>query len=244
MHSLTLFTILASAASVLGHGYVSDATIGGTTYSGMLPYTDPYYNPVPERIFRAIPGNGPVEDLTSVDMQCNGYQNSGSAPAALSATVAAGSTISLHWTTWPDSHHGPVITYMAKCSGTCKTYNPGTAAVWFKVAHEGKRSDGTWASDDFITGKAYSFKIPSTLAAGEYIVRHELVALHSAYSYPGIQFYPSCFQLVVTGGGSATGPSSKVAFPGAYTATSPGIVYDIYQGTGTYTIPGPAVWTG
>lgn len=38
--------------------------------------------------------------------------------------------------------------------------------------------------------------------------------------------------------------SSKVAFPGAYTATSPGIVYDIYQGTGPYTIPGPAVWTG
>lgn len=37
MHSLTLFTILASVASVLGHGYVSDATIGGTTYSGMLP---------------------------------------------------------------------------------------------------------------------------------------------------------------------------------------------------------------
>lgn len=95
-----------------------------------------------------------------------------------------------------------------------------------------KRSDGTWASDDFITGKTYTFTIPKTLVAGNYIVRHEILALHSAYSYPGVQFYPSCFQVTVTGGGSATGPSSKVAFPGAYTPTTPGIVFDIYQGTG------------
>lgn len=142
-------------------------------------YTDPYYNPPPQRIVRKVPGNGPVEDVKSVDLQCNGYLSSGSAPAPLSATAAAGSSISLHWTTWPDSHHGPHMTYMAKCPGSCTTYNPGTAAVWFKVAHVGKLADGTWGSDAFITNKAYSFKIPSTLAAGNYIVRHELVALHS-----------------------------------------------------------------
>lgn len=76
------------------------------------------------------------------------------------------------------------MTYMAKCSGSCTTYNPGTAAVWFKIAHAGKLSDGTWASDDFITNKAYSFKIPSTLAAGNYIVRHELAALHAGKQHP------------------------------------------------------------
>lgn len=142
-------------------------------------YTDPYYNPPPQRIVRKVPGNGPVEDLKSVDLQCNGYLNSGSAPAPLTATAAAGSTVSLHWTTWPDSHHGPHMTYMAKCSGSCTTYNPGTAAVWFKIAHAGKLSDGTWASDAFINNQAYSFKIPSSLAAGNYIVRHELAALHA-----------------------------------------------------------------
>ncbi|KAH8144516.1 uncharacterized protein LAJ45_11491 [Morchella importuna] len=235
---------LLNASGTLAHGYVSDLTIGGTTYTGYLPYSDPYYATPPERIVRKIPGNGPVEDLTSVDLQCNGYLGSGSAPAPLSATVAAGSSISLHWTTWPDSHHGPVITYLAKCPGACSSYSPGTAAVWFKVAEAGKLADGTWASDPFITGQAYTFTVPSSLAAGEYIVRHELIALHSAYAYPGIQFYPSCFQITVTGGGSSTGPSTKVAFPGAYTATSPGIVFDIYQGTGTYTIPGPTLWTG
>ncbi|RPA99212.1 glycoside hydrolase [Choiromyces venosus 120613-1] len=207
MKSLTLALTFPPlpAAGVFGHGYVSDATIGGVTYTGYLPYSDPYYSVPPERIFRKI--------------------------AAWTCSVAAGSGIGLHWTTWPDSHRGPVLTYMAN-------------AVWFKVAHAGKDSDGTWASDIFITNQAYKFKVSASLAAGNYIVRHELVALHSAYSYPGVQFYPSCFQITVTGSGSATGPSSKVAFPGAYTSTSPGIVFDIYQGTGAYPIPGPDVWSG
>lgn len=34
--------------------------------------------------------------------------------------------------------------------------------------------------------------------------------------------------ITVTGSGTASGPSSLVAFPGAYTATTPGIVYDVY----------------
>ncbi|RPA88116.1 glycoside hydrolase [Ascobolus immersus RN42] len=232
------------AAPVVGHGYVSEATIGGVKYSGYLPYSDPYYNPPNKRIFRKIAGNGPVEDVTSIDVQCGGWQNSGSEPAALHAPAPAGSSITLQWTQWPDSHRGPVATYLAKCPGNCTTFNPESSKVWFKIAHEGKRADGTWASDDFIYNKPYNFKLPASLAPGNYIVRHELIALHAAWTYPGIQVYPSCFQITVTGSGSATGPAEKVAFPGAYTGSSPGMVYDIYQGTGPYTIPGPAVWQG
>lgn len=44
--------------SVNAHGYVQDVVVDSTHYTGYLPYTDPYYNPVPERIIRAIPGNG------------------------------------------------------------------------------------------------------------------------------------------------------------------------------------------
>ncbi|KAI5807743.1 glycoside hydrolase family 61 protein F [Peziza echinospora] len=238
-----LTAIVLNASGVFGHGYVQSAVIGGQTYSGYLPYSDPYYSTPPQRIFRKIAGNGPVEDITSIDLQCGGWQNSGSAPAPLQATVPAGSSISLTWTTWPDSHRGPVATYLAKCPNSCTDYVPGTSAVWFKIHHAGKTGT-TWASDAFITNTPYTFTIPGSLKAGNYIVRHELTALHSAWAYPGIQFYPSCFQITVTGGGSATGPSSKVAFPGAYTPTTPGIVYDIYQGTGAYTIPGPAPWTG
>ena len=40
-------------------------------------------------------------------LQCNGYSDGGvvgSSPAPIYATVSAGSSMALNWTTWPDSH--------------------------------------------------------------------------------------------------------------------------------------------
>lgn len=91
-------------------------------------------------------------------------------------------------------------------------------------------------------GNSYSYTIPSCLAAGSYIVRHEIIALHAAWAYPGAQFYPSCHQIQITGSGTSTGPSNKVAIPGVYAPTDPGITYDMYTAQ-PYTIPGPAVFT-
>lgn len=73
------------------------------------------------------------------------------------------------------------------------------------------------------------YTIPACIKPGYYLVRHELIALHSAFSYPGAQFYPGCHQLKVTGSGSTT-PSSLVAFPGAYAASDPGVTYNSYEG--------------
>lgn len=60
MFSLISAFVLAvlTITSVNAHGYVQDVVIGSTHYTGYLPYSDPYYNPPPERIIRAIPGNG------------------------------------------------------------------------------------------------------------------------------------------------------------------------------------------
>ncbi|KAG8935048.1 Esterase/lipase/thioesterase [Tulasnella sp. 417] len=256
---------LAAATKVAAHGYVSSAVIGGTTYTGYLPYTDPYYSPPPERIIRAIPGNGPVTDMSLIDIQCNGWSEGGvigSSPAPLYATPApAGSTITLQWTDWPDTHIGvrslraqrmPIITYMAKVpSGQSVTsWSPGTSAVWFKVAEAGlDTSTNTWAAIKLIAdGNKYSFTIPSTLAPGQYIIRHEIIALHSSYTYPGAQSYPSCIQIEVTGSGTVTPSGSKlVAFPGAYGSTTAGLVWPLWNPnnlqTGvSYPIPGPALY--
>ncbi|KAI0782117.1 glycoside hydrolase family 61 protein F [Abortiporus biennis] len=248
---LSLTTALASLAfrEVSAHGYVQDVVIGSTHYTGYLPYTDPYYNPPPERIIRKIPGNGPVTDLSLIDVQCNGYSDGGvigSAPAPLFATVAAGSQVNLNWTTWPDSHIGPMITYLAQAPRDITQWSPGNGAVWFKIAEAGKTTDGKWAATDILTANdsIYTFTIPKNLKAGQYIVRHEIIALHAAWTYPGAQVYPSCIQIQVTGSGTAFPTSGLVSFPGAYTATTPGIVYDAYQNTSAYPIPGPAVWTG
>ena len=48
----------AAVTSVKAHGYVQDVVIGTTHYTGYLPYSDPYYDPPPDRIIRKIPGNG------------------------------------------------------------------------------------------------------------------------------------------------------------------------------------------
>ena len=50
------------------------------------------------------------------------------------------------------------------------------SAVWFKVAEEGKTSDGEWAATDLLAASdsIYTFTIPPKLKPGQYIVRHEM----------------------------------------------------------------------
>ncbi|TDZ40729.1 Polysaccharide monooxygenase Cel61a [Colletotrichum trifolii] len=244
----TVASLLGSAALVAAHGFVENATIGGEAYTFYQPYQDPYSSPAPERISRPIQGNGPVEDITSIDIQCGGYTAGGvkgSTPAKLEAKVAAGSEVTLNWTLWPDSHIGPVITYMAKCpEAGCTDYQPGTDAVWFKVQEGGREgTSNTWAATPLMKAgnPGIKYTIPDCIAPGHYLVRHEIIALHAAYAYPGAQFYPGCHQLEVTGSGS-TAPSGLVAFPGAYKETDAGIVFDAYKAQ-EYTIPGPALFS-
>ena len=78
-------------------------------------------------------------------------------------------------------------------------------------------------------GNLVKYTIPSCIAPGYYLVRHEIIALHSAYAYPGAQFYPGCHQLKVTGSGTKN-PAGLVAFPGAYKGSDAGITYDAYKG--------------
>ncbi|KAM0276797.1 hypothetical protein ACHAQH_006386 [Verticillium albo-atrum] len=233
-------TLLGSAALAAAHGFVDTAVIGGENVEFYQPYTDPYTSPVPERVSRAIAGDGPILDITSPDMQCGG-SGSGSKPAALHAPAAAGSTVSLSWTLWPDSHVGPVMTYMARCPDAgCDAYEPGTEAVWFKIQEAGRKgTTNEWAASALMkAGATADYTIPECLAPGFYLVRHEIIALHQ-----GAEFYPGCHQLEVSGSGSTTPSTGLVAFPGAYSASDAGIDYSPYQTTEEYTIPGPKLFT-
>jgi hypothetical protein len=48
-----------------------------------------------------------------------------------------------------------------------------------------------------------------------------------------------CAQINITGGSGSKSPAT-VSIPGAYKATDPGILINIYQTLSSYTIPGPA----
>lgn len=110
------------------------------------------------------------------------------------------------------------------------------------------RADGACERPDHLIANNgwANFTLPACLAPGQYLLRAEIIALHSAYSQGGAQFYTSCGQLSV--GGSGTLSPSTVSFPGAYKAADPGITINIYgpggvtdNGGKAYVAPGPAV---
>jgi cellulase len=126
------------------------------------------------------------------------------------------------------AHYGPVLVYMSKVSNSATADG---STPFFKIYQDtwGKNSAGGGGSDDFWGTKDLNkhcgkldVKIPSGLAAGDYLLRAEAIALHAAGGAGGAQFYLTCYQLTVTGSGTSN--PSGVAFPGAYKASDPGEV--------------------
>jgi hypothetical protein len=238
--------LLSSASMVAAHGYVSGAVVDGTYYKGFIVDTYNYVSDVPENI-------GWAEDATDLGYVDGSSYSSGdiichkdATPGAISADVKAGGEVELQWTDWPESHHGPVITYLANCNGDCSSVDK-TALEFFKIDEAGLIDDsnlpGTWATDNLISANnSWTVTIPSTIAAGNYVLRHEIIALHSAGESNGAQNYPQCVNLKVTGGGSDV-PSGTLGTK-LYTNTDPGILVNIYTALSSYTIPGPALYSG
>jgi len=189
-------------------------------------------------------GNNPIKDVTSSAMVCNG----GTAKTDF-VEVAAGSKIGMQWhhndpaTTSGDSdepiaasHKGPVMVYIAKAEGN------GEGAVWTKIYEDGL-TGGKWGVDNFIANKGLIEITLPNLVDGEYLIRPEMIGLHEASSQGAAQFYNGCGQLKITGGSVAL-PTTGVDMTKAYSATDPGVLYNMYSGATTYTIPGPDVWDG
>jgi cellulase len=140
------------------------------------------------------------------------------------------------------------MAYMSKVSDASTADG---SAGWFKIFQDGwsKKSGGgsgdddSWGTKDLnaCCGKM-DVKIPADIAPGDYLLRAEVIALHTAGSSGGAQFYMSCYQLTVSGGGAAA--PATVKFPGAYKASDPGILVNIHAALSTYVVPGPAVYTG
>ncbi|KAK3391645.1 glycoside hydrolase [Sordaria brevicollis] len=188
--------------------------------------------------------HGPVQDVNSQAMTCYELNPGTGAPKTLN--VAAGSNYTFTVDT-SVGHPGPLHFYMAKVpAGKTAANFDGKGAVWFKIYQDGPTGLGTsnlkWPSD----GKTeVSVRLPQCLANGEYLLRVEHIALHSASSVGGAQLYIACAQINVTGGSGTLNTSGKlVSFPGAYKATDPGILFQLYWPVPTsYINPGPAVAT-
>ncbi len=71
---------------------------------------------------------------------------------------------------------------------------------------------------------SYQANIPKCVKDGEYLLRIQSLAIHNPGSTP--QFYVSCAQVKVTGGGSLDA-SPAVKIPGAFKATDPGYTANV-----------------
>ncbi|KAG8982892.1 hypothetical protein FRB90_006473 [Tulasnella sp. 427] len=131
----------------------------------------------------------------------------------------------------------PIMTYIARCPNGCANFKGDTGNVWIKIAEDGYNPNRTigWAEENIRSFGNYTLTIPASLAGGEYLLRHEILGLQLA-------FYPTCIQIKLTGGGTAT--PTGVALPGAYKTNDPGIFMQLYTFDyqhPNYTIPGGPV---
>jgi cellulase len=119
---------------------------------------------------------------------------------------------------------------------------------WFKIDGLGllnptSMTDGYWATDVLIANNnSWTVEIPPTIAPGNYVLRHEIIALHAAGSADGAQNYPQCVNLAISGTGTAS-PAGVLATT-FYTATEPSILFNLYGTLSNYTVPGPALYSG
>ncbi|ETN42051.1 uncharacterized protein HMPREF1541_03990 [Cyphellophora europaea CBS 101466] len=238
--------VLAFAAKTAAHGIVTGIVADGQYNLGYDPGFK-YRNPPPTVAGWSIPtveDRGFVSDLNGPDIVCH----RGATNGQTYVKVAAGGTLEFQWTEWPEAHHGPMIDYLAPCGGDCTTVEK-TSLKFIKVAeaglNNGSPAPGSWASDDMRTNNnTWVVKVPSDVAPGKYVWRHETIALHSAHESHGAQPYPQCVNVEISGSGTndMSGGQSAEEF---YSWTDPGIELNIYYPPLTsYEIPGPPLMEG
>ncbi|KAG8961236.1 Esterase/lipase/thioesterase [Tulasnella sp. 419] len=240
LSSLLLFTVV-----VTGHGFVESVKVGGSDYSGFMPFTDPWLDPVPVRVIRPIPDDGPVtlEDATTNKIICG---NLVPTSAGIHAPIEPGEEVTFKWSRWPFEHKGPIVTSMARCGdNSCDGYD-ATGAVWMKIHQRGFiNPDGLgnwWGTDELRANDLrWTVKIPDDLVPGAYLLRTEITAMHMPQAP---QFYPSCTQLLVRGNGKAFARQQDLfAMTEIYKNADASINPNIWSPLPGYTIAGPDVAT-
>ncbi|CAE6378350.1 unnamed protein product [Rhizoctonia solani] len=239
----TVIAALAAVAGVSAHGYIDKVTIGNKAFSG--PY--PFSNNNAASPIRKITTTFPITSASDPNMNCG----IDAVPAAQVAAANPGEKVTLSWKSARDKNWGhtigPIMTYLAQVPAgqTADKFNTRNAK-FFKIDQTGQTGGaGTgWVQAGIKDGKTYSLTLPNDLPAGDYIMRHELIALHFARKKDGAQFYPGCIQLRVGGGSNAPKAISAqtVSFPGGYTANDKSLfVPNLHSNNFVYAFPGPQV---
>jgi lytic cellulose monooxygenase (C1-hydroxylating) len=247
MKSVKVSAIFAGVAAA--HSGVLSVTFDGTNYPARDARFDPYLGV--KRIEWKVKdvANFPwmaVTDVLDPSITCG----LDAQPPELKAVARAGSEVSVQWSGIVRMHQGPVMSYL----GPLASPNQKPQQIkFFKVSDAGyDKSKRQWANEDLIK-KNYTdtFKIPSDIKPGSYVLRTELLALHGNSMsseptlYSGPQFYTHCFNVDITGSG--TNVPEGVTFPGGYKRDDPGVKFRLMatqEARDNYVIPGPKPYVG
>lgn len=144
---------------------------------------------------------------------------------------------------WPHNI-GPMMTYMAVCGNTTCDQFDAINAQWFKIDQAGQLPNNlsVWQQQALcesawldlirmsltcyisVEGQSVNVTLPQNIAPGDYLLRHEIVALHLGNEPGGAEFYPSCSQIrISSNNGTVVEPNATVSLPGAYSDKDPGI---------------------
>lgn len=155
MHQSAVIAALAAALStvplVSAHGYVSGVVAGGKYFAGTSPNWNSGEKTDTCGWYAENQDNGFVKpsEFSTPDIICHKNAEVGGAPFE----AAAGDELEFQWNTWPDSHKGPVITYIASVSSEFKGIKK-ESLKWAKIAAEGLKDGssppGKWATDDML----------------------------------------------------------------------------------------------
>ncbi|KAK1750874.1 glycoside hydrolase [Echria macrotheca] len=221
MKSISIIAALTlGVAEVSGHYIFQQLSVGSQKFA------------VYEHIRKNTNQNSPVLSLSSNDLRCNVGGSSGASTVTVPIKAGDSFTFTADQAVY---HQGPISLYMSRAPGSANDYDG--SGDWFKIYDWGpdfSKSTVTWP-----LRSTYTSTIPKCIKDGEYLLRIQSLGIHNPGSTP--QFYISCAQVNVTGGGSAT--PSGVKIPGAFKATDPGYTANIYNNFHSYTIPGPAVFS-
>ncbi|KAM0240648.1 hypothetical protein ACHAPO_002549 [Fusarium lateritium] len=143
-----------------------------------------------------------------------------------------------------EGHRGPCSVYMKKVDDMFSDSAAGDG--WFKVFEDGYNvKEDKWCVDRLIENNGLlSVNLPTGLPSGYYLVRPEILALHSAPDGDP-QFYQSCAQIFIENGpeGPLEIPEKyEASIPGYVTKKDPAVTFNIYDEHGEYPIHGPDVW--
>ncbi|KAF2681608.1 lytic polysaccharide monooxygenase [Lentithecium fluviatile CBS 122367] len=251
MHPCTL--LLAGLAAIVdltsAHGFVTGIRVNGIFFKGFDP--DWGFTPVSAAESKPVPVGWTAKNIDIGFVAPDAFQtphincHKNSTAAKAYATANPGDTIEFVWNQWIDTHKGPILNYIAPCDGDCTTLTP-SALHWTKFSQDGlitPGGQGYWITDALIENNfTASASLPKNLKPGNYVLRHEIIALHGAREDNGAQSYPQCLNVRVGGSGRvALGegiPGTKL-----YNRTEPGMRFNLYDNPTRYLFPGPPVWT-